>query len=110
MTFTLADINVIEGDEDADHIDVACSLQRAINSGMWSLQGSYGRSMMEAIKSGDCMLGLHRAHDAYGNVIPSRSDVSTGTKGSRLYVVQTYGEEWAEMLEAVDQPTQGVVQ
>ena len=109
MAFTLADINIIEGDEDVDHISVACSMQRAINSGMWSLQGSYGRAMMEMIQSGDCMLGPRSARDAYGNHIPSRSEVSEGTKGSRLYVVQNYGESWAEMLDAVDQPTSGVV-
>lgn len=97
--FTLHDVNVIENDEDADEREQALSVQRAINSGMWSLQGSYGRTMMAAIESGAAMLGTKDARDYYGNHIPSRSQVQEGTKGSRQFVVDRMGEEWAVMLE-----------
>lgn len=98
--FTLDDINTIECDEEASFEDEALAIQRAINSGMWSLQGSHGRTMMGAIKDGTCMLGTKAASDYYGNTIPSRTQVQDGTKGSRGYVVKINGEEWAQMLEA----------
>lgn len=98
--FTLEDVNTIECDEEASLEDYALSLQRAINSGMWGLQGSYGRAMMDAITSGLCMLGTSSAKDYYGSYIPSRDQVKDGTKGSRGFVVARRGEEWAEMLEA----------
>lgn len=98
--FSLQDIETLECDEDASHEDEVVSLQRAINDGMWSLQGSYGRSMMAAIEAGDCMLGPNPARDYWGNFIPSRTQVKAGTKGSREFVVNAHDEEWALMLEA----------
>jgi len=97
--FSVEDIEVIEGDA-ASEEEYYLALQRAINSGSaWSFQGSYGRSMMHAIESGACMLGLVPARDAYGNRIPARAEVEEGTKGSRQFVVDQMGEEWAAMLE-----------
>ena len=58
--------------------------------------------MMDAIENGDCMLGLNDCRDYYGNYIPSRSQVQEGTKGSRSYVVEQNGEDWAVMLETVE--------
>lgn len=83
--------------------EAAKLLQKAINAGMWSLQGSYGRSMMDAIKAGKCMAGLHPAFDAYNNRIPSRHEVKEGTQGSRQFVVDRMGEDWVVMLESVDE-------
>ena len=78
------------------------SIQAAINSGSaWSFQGSYGRTMMSAIEGGYCMLGKRPARDYYGNRIPSRDEVKSGTKGSREYVVDAVGEDWANYMEAV---------
>ena len=97
---TLNDINNIEVDEDVNEMDYFLSLQRAINSGMWGMQGSYGRAMMEAIKAGYCMLGTKAARDYYGNGIPSRNDVKPGTKGSKDFVIDAMGIEWANEMEA----------
>jgi hypothetical protein len=99
---TLNDIDAIESAYDAtSEEDYYFAIQRAINSGMWALQGSYGRTMMAAIESGHCMLGRDQARDYYGNTIPSRDDVQKGTKGSYQYVVKHAGLEWADlMLEA----------
>ena len=100
---TLNDIDIIEcNDEDISAEDYYFTIQRAINSGTaWSMQGSYGRSMMAAIESGHCMLGRDQCRDYYGNVIPSRDDVQKGTKGSYQFVVKQSGLEWADlMLEA----------
>jgi hypothetical protein len=78
------------------------SLQRAINSGAaWSMQGSMGRSMMQAIEAGHCMLGLNGCRDYYGNYIPSRDQVQAGTKGSYEFVVEHMGSEWADNMKAV---------
>lgn len=99
---TLSDVKVLEEDDEASPEEVCRALQRCINEGSaWRMQGSYGRSMMAAIESGDCMLGLVGTKDYWGNYIPSRSEVKEGTKGSRSYVVESHGEDWAQMLEAV---------
>lgn len=85
---------------DLDEQGAAKAMQSLINSGTgWSLQGSYGRSMMAGIEAGVNTLGPKRARDYWGNTIPSKFDVQTGTKGSRAFVVQHMGEEWARMLE-----------
>jgi len=98
---TLNDIEILESGTD-DELEYFTALQRAINSGSaWSLQGSYGRSMVSAIESGNCMLGLTPARDYYNNRIPSRTEVQEGTKGSRSFVVDHCGEDWAIALEAV---------
>jgi hypothetical protein len=92
-------MNVEEGDDIEQR---SLSMQKLINDGQaWKMQGSMGRGMMSAIESGFCMLGVDAKFDYYGNYIPSRSQVQEGTKGSRSYVVDRMGEEWALMLEAV---------
>ena len=96
--FNLDDINAIESDEDVSERDYHLSVQRAINGGMWGLQGSYGRTMMQAIESGQCMLGANSARDYWGNRIPSRTEVMQGTKGSYDFVVAAMGEEWANEM------------
>ena len=98
---TIADINNIESDEHVSEIEYFKSIQRAINSGMWGLQGSYGRTMMDAISSGYCMLGNNAARDYYGNNIPSRTQVKEGTKGSYDFVADAMGAEWADEMAAV---------
>ena len=99
--FDLNDIENIECDNGCDEQEYFVSIQKAINSGMWGLQGSYGRTMMAAIESGQCLLGKSRARDYYGNVIPSRDDVQFGTKGSYEFVADAMGAEWADMMAAV---------
>jgi hypothetical protein len=98
---TIADINNIESDEHVSEIEYFKSIQRAINSGMWGLQGSYGRTMMDAIRSGQCLLGNNTARDYYGNTIPSRTQVQEGTKGSYDFVADAMGAEWADEMAAV---------
>ena len=98
---TLKDINNIESDNMIDDLEYYQSIQRAINAGAWSFQGSYGRAMMDAINAGYCMLGTKRARDYYGNVIPSRDDVEDSTKGSFNYVRERLGFDWASEMEVV---------
>ena len=97
---TYEDIMILEGEREVEsELDYYASMQRTINAGTWSLQGSFGRSMMEAIEGGRCLLGTYRAADAYGNRIPARTDVQEGTKGNRGYVVEAMGEDWAVAME-----------
>ena len=99
--FNLNDIENIEYDNGCDELEYYASIQRAINDGLWSLQGSYGRTMMGAIESGSCLLGKGGFRDYWGNYIPSRDQVKTGTKGSYEFVADRMGDEYAEMMAAV---------
>ena len=102
--FSFTDAIELESGETALE-QTALILQRAINSGQgWHLQGIYGRSMMAAIEAGECMLGENEARDAYGNRLPSRHQVKAGARGSRGYVVERKGEDWAAMLDGADGP------
>jgi len=95
------DIMTIEGEHEVEtEMDYYAAMQRTINAGTWGLQGSFGRSMMQAIEEGRCMLGTSGARDYYGNYIPSRDEVKDGTKGSRGFVVEAMGEDWAAEMEA----------
>lgn len=94
-------IEGVDGHEAEDAFDYYAAIQRQINAGSWSLQGSHGRTMAGAIQDGQCLLGKARAKDYYGNVIPSRDDIVEGTKGSREFVAEAMGEEWAAKMEAL---------
>jgi hypothetical protein len=98
---TLNDIDNIESNEDVSELDYYKSIQGAINSGAWSMQGSYGRTMMDAIKSGYCLLGLKAYNDYWGNHIPSRLQVVDGTVGSWEFVKNHMGIEWATTMAGV---------
>lgn len=61
----------------------AWEMQELINSGMaWKLEGSIGRSAMDALESGACMLPLVLRMDYYGNKVPPRNVLKAGTKGT----------------------------
>jgi hypothetical protein len=93
-------IEGVDGHEAEDEREYMVAIQRQVNAGSWSLQGSHGRTMMQAIENGDVLLGRMRAKDYWGHVIPGRDDVSPGTKGSREYVAAAHDEEWAAHMEA----------
>lgn len=58
-------------------------LQEMINSGTaWKMEGFIGRSAMDALKSGACMLPLVSHRDFWGNLVPSRRMVKAGSTGS----------------------------
>jgi len=98
----MIDYDVLEGNEEVDEMDYYAEMQRAINGGVaWKFQGSYGRSMMDAIRNGYCMLGHTQSSDYYGNTIPSRDDVEEGTKGSYEFVLDRMGDDWADMMGSI---------
>ena len=95
-------IAIIEGNTETDERSYFEAVQRAINGGeAWKFQGRYGRTMMAAIESGHCLLGLTSFSDFYGSPIPSRTEVASGSKGSREYVARHRGEEWAATIESI---------
>jgi len=98
----LHDMYVIEGDEDVSDVEYYKTIQKAINTGLWGLQGSYGRTMMDAIKGGYCLLGKKSVTDYYGNHVPSRTDVVNGTVGSFDFVAKECGEGWAITMSEVE--------
>jgi len=97
--FTVEDIDNIENDDCIEDEEFYRSIQRAINDGMWSLQGSYGRVMMDAIDNGYCLLGKKQFTDYYGNIIPSRFQVTSKSVGSIEYVKKAMGNDWYTMME-----------
>jgi hypothetical protein len=97
----LDDIEIIEGETTCTTKQYYQAIQKAINGGAWALQGSYGRTMMEAINGGYCMLGHNEARDYWGNRIPGRDQVQAGTKGSFDFVAQESGEDWAINISEV---------
>lgn len=60
--------------------------QRLIDSGIaWRLEGRVGRTAMNLIREGYCTLGEVGNIDAYGNYVPSKTEVEPGTPGSEGY-------------------------
>ena len=58
-------------------------IQQQINSGLcWKMEGSVGRFAMDCLEAGVCMLPLTAHYDYYGNRVPSRADLKSGTKGT----------------------------
>lgn len=103
MHTVYSDTMTIEGVEEVDsEEEYFAAMQRHVNSGMWMLQGSHGRTMMQAIENGDVLLGHKAARDYWGSRIPSRDEVQAGTKGSYDFVVEARGEDWANLMR--DQP------
>ena len=99
--FSVEDIENIENDDYIDDAEYYRSIQRAINDGMWIMQGSYGRVMMDAIHNGYCLLGKKQFIDYYGNIIPSRFQVLSSTKGGIDYVKKAMGIDWYTMMEEI---------
>ncbi len=94
----LDDVITLEEDEEATLEEETEALQRMISRGMWSLQGSMGRAMMNAIESGYCVLGPNSARDYWGSRIPARTDVVDGTFGSIGYANRLREERGDELI------------
>ncbi len=88
-------IAVIEGEKDTVtvtegdmSVEVDAHVQELVNTGMaWRLEGHVGRVCMLAIDNGDAVLGEAGHNDYYGNYVPSRTEVKSGTKGSVEYAL-----------------------
>jgi hypothetical protein len=72
--------------EDATEEEVIAVYQHLIDTGeAWRLEGHVGRTAMEMIKRGYCILGEVSHTDYWGNKVPSRTEVKPGTLGSVEY-------------------------
>ena len=68
-----------------DHYPVAF-LQHLIDNGEgWKQQGELPRAINRALDDGTCVLGPVAHRDYYNTVIPARSEVEDGAKGSLGY-------------------------
>lgn len=95
------DYDVIENGADSEE-QYFEELQKAINSLVaWRLQGSYGRTMMQALQDGKCMLGHEHTHDYWGSRIPARDKVKAGTVGSFELVARINGLEYANRMASL---------
>lgn len=89
-------------EEDATQEEQLECYQRLINSGdAWRLEGHVGRTAMRLIEDGFCVLGTSGHRDAYGNRIPSRTEVQEGTKGSVSYSEAIHGKAYADRAAAI---------
>jgi hypothetical protein len=69
-------------------------VQEMINTGdAWRMDGEYGRWAMSLLRSGACMLPKDPAVDAYGNRVPSRDEVVSGTLGSFENAVNFWSDD-----------------
>jgi hypothetical protein len=64
------------------------------------MQGSMRRSMMHAIETGHCLLGLKGFRDYYSNIF-HRAIRFRLTPNAATNVVEHMGVEWADNMKAV---------
>jgi len=61
------------------------TIQETINSGLcWKMEGSSSRFAMQCLEAGMCMLPLEPKYDYYGTLVPARSMLKQGSKGTFL--------------------------
>ena len=61
-------------------------LQNLIDNGEgWQSEGSLSAAVVRALEDGTCVLGPVAHRDYHNNVVPARSDVAPGAKGSLEY-------------------------
>lgn len=69
-------------------------IQRMIDDGsVWHMEGSMGRHAMSLLRSGECYLPEASHRDAYGNRIPSRSELAKGTRGTIENSIKYYKQK-----------------
>lgn len=94
----LDDVITLEEDETASRQDEVEALQRLISAGQWSLQGHVGRAMDAAIEAGECVLGPRPARTYWGQPIPARGQVVSGTVGSIAYANRLRRERGEKLI------------
>jgi hypothetical protein len=103
IKMNLNDVLIIEGEIESDPLSYGLAMQKALNAGAgWRMQGSFGRSMMDALKSGRAMLGKVGHYDYWQNYVPSRYEVKPGSFGSKEFVAEAFGQDYANQLSEVE--------
>lgn len=73
--------------EDTTFDESVTVYQHLIDTGdAWRMEGHVGRTAMDLIEGGYCMLGEESHTDFWGQRVPSRHEVQAGTKGSASFV------------------------
>ena len=81
-----------------DHYPVAF-LQHLIDNGEgWQSEGALSKSVVKALEDGTCVLGPVAHRDYHNNVVPARSDVADGAKGSLEYANRLRAENGRPQL------------
>jgi hypothetical protein len=99
----MTDINPEDVRDGRDHYPVAF-MQHLIDNGEgWKVQSDLARAIMLALEDGTCVLGPVPHHDYNNRVVPARTDVAAGEKGSLAYANRLRAERGAPLLvEAED--------
>ncbi len=86
-----------------DHYPVRF-LQNLIDNGEgWQSESDLGRAVVRSLEDGTCVLGPVAHRDYHGSVVPARSEVAAGAKGSLQYANRLRAERGAPLLvEAED--------
>jgi hypothetical protein len=74
-------------------------LQNLIDNGEgWQSESALGRAIVRALEDGTCVLGPVAHRDYNGRVVPARSDVEPGAKGSLEYANRLRAERGDPLL------------
>jgi hypothetical protein len=94
----MTEINPEDLKDGRDHYPVAF-MQHLIDNGEgWKVQSDLARAIMLALEDGTCVLGPVAHHDYNSHVVPARSEVEPGAKGSLDYANRLRTERGAPPL------------
>jgi hypothetical protein len=69
--------------------------QKLIDNGTaWVMEGYVGRTAMDLLEQGACMLPKKSFRDYYGNRVPSRDDLKSGTKGTYQNTINFFNQNF----------------
>ncbi len=84
----MTEINPEDVKDGLDHYPVAF-MQHLIDNGEgWKVQSDLARAIMQALEDGTCVLGPVAHRDYNNHVVPARTEVEAGAKGSLEYANQ----------------------
>jgi hypothetical protein len=94
----VTEINPEDVKDGLDNYPVAF-MQHLIDNGEgWKVQSDLARAIMLALEDGTCVLGPVAHHDYNNRVVPARSEVEPGAKGSLAYANKLRAERGAPLL------------
>lgn len=103
MNESQADVE-LQAERDGLHHYPVAFLQHLIETGEgWKWEGAISNAIVRALDDGTCVLGTRAQRDYHNNVVPARSDVAPGAKGSLAYANRLRADRGAQLLvEAAD--------
>lgn len=103
MTDPQAEVEARAEQDGLHHYPVAF-LQHLIDTGEgWKWEGAISAAVVRALEDGTCVLGPVQHRDYHNNLVPARSEVESGAKGSLEYANRLRAARGAPLLvEAAD--------